>query len=214
MTKLRSALKVGRIRTLRSVPATVNVPAPKDPDTSRADHDMQHRRLLIGVAHHLDLGEPDCCLTALAVLSASRALRRALDWDLGSQGMSENSFIALVTLYAVEPTACTPDALAHDAEIELERMGQVLEFLENRGWVCQENEQAPGRPRRVHITEAGVDITILAVHRFLEISATLTGDLDADRRTATIKACAHIVRAVAAAPNEHSSAELHQRAHG
>ncbi len=161
------------------------------------------------MAYHLDMGEPDCCLTALAVLSASRALRRALGQDLGTEEMSEGSFIALVTLYAVEPNACTPEALGHEAEIDLETMRNVVEFLENQGWVRQKFNETQGLPKRVHITEAGVKVTILAVHRFLEISATLTGNLGADQRAAAIKVCAQIVRAVAAVQNEHSKQEFH-----
>jgi len=208
MPKIRSAFKSGRVRTRQSTPAKTPIRPRTVAENSTADEDTQHRRLLIGVAHHLDIGEPDCCLTALAVLSASRALRRALDWDLGTSERSECSFIALVTLYAVEPIACTPDALARDAEIDLETMRNALEFLEIQGWVSRECQEPQGRPKRVRITEAGIKITILAVQRFLEISAALTGGLGVEQRTAAIKACALIVRAVAAAQNERSKKEL------
>jgi DNA-binding MarR family transcriptional regulator len=114
-----------------------------------------------------------------------------------------------VTLYAVEPIACSPDALAHDVEIDLEEMRDVLKFMEKQGWVCREHPATQASSARVHLTEAGVDVTILAVHRFLEITATLTEDLAADQRAAAVKACAQIVRSVAIAQNERSKEEFH-----
>ena len=209
MPKTQTESKSARTRPRRPATANPALSPRSDSTASRADQNTQHRRLLTAVAYHSGIGEPDCCLAALAMLSASRALRRALDRDLGNQEKSEFGFLALVTLYAVEPIACTPEALAHDAEVRLGAMLDVLDFLEQRGWVAREYPGPQGRSSRVHLTEAGIQTTVLAVHRFLEISATLAGDLGADQRRAATKACAQIVRAAALAQNERSKSELH-----
>lgn len=194
---------------MRSAQANADVPPRQGSGAAAAKEETQHRRLLTGVAYHAGIGEPDCCLTSLAVLSASRALRRALDRDLGTEELSECSFVALVTLYAVEPIACTVDALAHEADVNLDVMRQVLDFLEKRGWVSREYKGSEDRSSRVQLTPPGIAITILAVHRFLEISATLAPDLGADERSAAIRACTQLVRAAAGALNPSSKSELH-----
>jgi DNA-binding MarR family transcriptional regulator len=173
------------------------------------DQGAQHRRLLVGTAYHSGIGNSDCCLTALAVLSASRALRRTLNFDLGPSELSETGFVALVTLYALEPVACAPEALAHDAEVKLDAMSEVLDFLEGRGWVSREYRGPHGTAARVHLTDAGIETTVLAVHRFLDISATLAADLDADEHRAAIRACAQIVGAAAGVRREGATSEFH-----
>ncbi len=208
MSKIRPASKSSRVRSPGLPGANGNDSRLGGPGASVVNQDIQHRRLLVGTAYHSGIGDPDSCLTALAILSASRALRGALGRDLGNHESCECRFITLVTLYALEPVACTPDALAHDAEVDLDVMRKVLGFLEERGWVSLEYHRTQGVAPRVHLTESGMEITVLAVHRFLEISATLSGDLEIDERSAAIKACARIVRAAAGAEVGRAKSDL------
>jgi DNA-binding MarR family transcriptional regulator len=192
-----------------SGPANAKLPPRTGPGASGLDQGAQHRRLLVGTAYHSGLGSRDCCLTALAVLSASRALRRTLAFDLGPSELSETGFVTLVTLYALEPVACAPEALAHDAEVNLEAMSGVLDFLERRGWVSRELRGPQGSSPRIHLTDAGIETTVLAVHRFLDISATLAADLGPDEHRAATRACAQIVGAAAGTQRERSNSEFH-----
>jgi DNA-binding MarR family transcriptional regulator len=139
-------------------------------------------RFLIGAARQSGTGDPDSCRTVMAILAASRAIRRALDRELGTEELTESRFTSLVTLYAVAPLSATPADLAYHAQVSRASMTDVVAALEKHGWV----ERETGRDRRVRplrITPLGSSVAVRAVHRFLHLASCVAGDLSlADRR--------------------------------
>lgn len=97
-------------------------------------------RLLLGVARQSGIGDPDSCMIILSILSASRAVRRALsrelEHELGFQDNSGSCFATLVTLYALSPLPATAADLAYHAEVSRGSMTSVIEALESTRLGC------------------------------------------------------------------------------
>jgi len=152
-------------------------------------------RLLSGVARQSGIGNPDSCMIILSILSASRAVRRALsrelECELGFQDNSGSCFATLVTLYALSPLPATAADLAYHAEVSRASMADIIEALERRGLVARE----AGRRDRITpicLTELGHRAARLAVHRFLQVASNLAGDIGSPNRKTTVSTCEQV----------------------
>jgi DNA-binding MarR family transcriptional regulator len=181
------ATKSLRIRKGAAVPPSAGTAEPVGVNT-------QPRRLLLGVAQQAGIGDPDSCSTMLAILSASRAIRRALARDLGTEELSEARFAALVTLYALEPMSSTPADLAFHAEVSRSAMTDVIDALEKHGWAIREPHGHDRRLTPVRLTADGGRVAVRAVHRFLHAASKIAGDLDLADRRATVATCEEVER--------------------
>ncbi len=152
-------------------------------------------RLLLGVARQSGIGDPDSCMIILSILSASRAVRRALsrelEHELGFQDNSGSCFATLVTLYALSPLPATAADLAYHAEVSRGSMTSVIEALERRGLVARD---AGSRDRitPICLTELGHRAARLAVHRFLDVASNLAGDIGSPNRKTTVSTCEQV----------------------
>jgi DNA-binding MarR family transcriptional regulator len=138
--------------------------------------------LLAAIAGHTRIVDPETCLTALARLSASRALRRTLGPQIGTEAFRKAGFVAMLTLYALEPVPSDPEDLARDAEVDPARMTVLLGRLERQGLVACGPGQGSGRRPRVHLTEPGAQVIVAAVHRFLHLASSLAETMGSRER--------------------------------
>jgi DNA-binding MarR family transcriptional regulator len=152
--------------------------------------------LLLAAARQSGIGDPDSCGTILSLLSASRAVRRALGRELGFQDDSGSRFAALITLYALNPEPVTAADLANHAEVSRSTIMKDIETLERRGLV---GWGGGGRDRiaPIHLTEFGHRVAMRAVHRFLQVASDLARDFDSEIRNATVETCRQIERRAA-----------------
>ncbi len=152
-------------------------------------------RLLLGAARQSGIGDPDSCMIILSILSASRAVRRALgrelDHGLGFQDNSGSRCVTLLTLYALDPLPATAADLTYHAEVSRASMTDIIKTLEQHRLIARE---AAGRDRIkfVYLTELGRQAAAIAVHRFLQLASNLAGDIGAANGNATIEICEQV----------------------
>jgi len=157
----------------------------------RAGVEIQPRRFLLGVARQSGIGDPDSCRMILSLLSASRAIQRALGRELGFQNNSGCRFATLVTLYALSPLPATAADLACYAEVSWSAIMGVIEALEQRGLVTR-TVRSRDRVAPIYLSGLGQQVAMLAVRQFLQVARDLAGDLGAPLRKSTIEACRKI----------------------
>lgn len=161
-------------------------------------------RLLLGIARQSGIGDSDSCRIILSILSASRAVRRALgrelDHGLGFQDNSGSRCVTLLTLYALDPLPATAADLTYHAEVSRASMTDIIKTLEQHRLITRE---AAGRDRikPIHLTELGRQAAVFAVHRFLHLASNLAGDIGSPTGDATVKTCEQVEsRAAVPAP--------------
>ena len=171
---------------LRPIPAVRPV-RPRSP----AAIQTQPQRLLLGVAEQAGIGDPASCRIILSILLASRAIQRSFKNELFSENASETRFGTLVAIYALEPLPATADFLALQAGTSSHAIKQVIDDLEARGLVTWGprgwDTQTP-----IQLTELGGQVTVMAVHRFLQVASELAGAVSESDREAVVRACSGI----------------------
>jgi DNA-binding MarR family transcriptional regulator len=169
-------------------------PAPGARANASGDHAVAHaphERLLFGAARQSGVGDPDSCQTIMAILTASRAIRRRLDRELGTEELTESRFATLITLYAMAPLAATPGDLAYHAEVSRAAMTDVVDALDKHGWIVRER-RGDRRLKPVRISAQGRSVAVRAVHRFLELASVIAGDLCLADRRAAVAICTQV----------------------
>lgn len=161
-------------------------------------------RLLLGIARQSGIGDSDSCRIILSILSASRAVRRALgrelDHGLGFQDHSGSRCVTLLALYALDPLPATAADLTYHAEVSRAAMTDIIKTLEQHRLITRE---AAGRDRLkpIHLTELGRQAAVFAVHRFLQLASNLAGDIGAPNGNVTVETCEQVEgRAAVPAP--------------
>ena len=151
----------------------------------------QPQRLLLGVAEQAGIGDPSSCRIILSILLASRAIHLSFKHELFNENASETRFGTLVAIYALEPLPATADFLALQAGTSSHAIKQVIDDLEARGLVTWGargwDTQTP-----IQLTELGGQVTVLAVHRFLQVASDLAGAVSDSDREAVVRTCARI----------------------
>jgi DNA-binding MarR family transcriptional regulator len=151
----------------------------------------QPQRLLLGVAEQAGIGDPASCRIILSILLASRAIQRSFKNELFSENASETRFGTLVAIYALEPLPATADFLALQAGTSSHAIKQVIDDLEARGLVTW-GPQGWDTQTPIQLTELGGQVTVMAVHRFLQVASDLAGAVSDSDREAVVRTCARI----------------------
>jgi DNA-binding MarR family transcriptional regulator len=147
------------------------------------------------MARQSGIGDSDSCRIILSILSASRAVRRALgrelDHELGFQDHSGSRCATLLTLYALDPLPATAADLTYHAEVSRASMTDIIKTLELHRMIKRE---AAGRDRSrpIRLTESGRQAAVFAVHRFLQLANNLAGDVGSPHGNATIETCEQV----------------------
>ena len=182
-------------RTPRSQNAAANASTGSAKSAGHVDITRHPLGLLLGIARQSGTGDSDSCRIILSILSASRAVRRALgrelDQGLGFQDHSGSRCVTLLTLYALDPLPATAADLAYHAEVSRASMTDIIKTLEQHRMITRE---AAGRDRSrpIYLTEPGRQAAVFAVHRFLQLASNLAGDVGSPTGNATIETCEQV----------------------
>ena len=128
---------------------------------------------LIGIARQSGIAEPSNCTLTFQLLVASRAVRHSVQRIVKPLGLSEARFLALVTLYVLDPEPSCPADLAYHAEITRSAMTDTLDQMADMGWIQRKRLISDRRGLHVYLTAEGRKIASIAIRRFLQV----TGDL-------------------------------------
>jgi DNA-binding MarR family transcriptional regulator len=182
------------MRVPRSQNAEPNPPQGPTHSTKLAGVVLHPRRLLLGIARQSGIGDPDSCKIILSILSASRAVRHALnremDHELGFRDNAGYRLATLITLYALSPLPASVADLAYHAEVSRSSMTGLIEALERHGLV--ERRTAGRRITQYGLTQPGQEASVRAVHRFLQLASKLAGGIGSPNGNATVKTCEQI----------------------
>ncbi len=146
-------------------------------------------RLLVQVATQAGIGDADQCAVVLNLLSAARKVRQVLDSLVETDALSEAKVATLLTLYALEPVACTPADLAYHAEVSRSNMTDVLDDLQARGWIVRQPRSGDRGCTPVQLTNEGHQATQRTVHRILQVTSLLAADLGPAARRSLFDSC-------------------------
>lgn len=144
-------------------------------------------QMLVRIAKHARIGDPEGCAAVLALLTTGRALREHLESVLSDLNLSETKFAALVSLYAFDPTASTADTLAAQAGVSRSSMTESLESLRKSGWVERTTPQAC-----IRLTDSGRTLTEKVVQPFLNAVARCSDILSIPERQTITQVCANL----------------------
>lgn len=163
------------------------------PDVSNQEtFPIQH---LLRIARQSGVAEPMACASSLTLLITSRAVNHCLHRVLKPLGLSEGRFVALVTLYALDPMPTSSADLAYHTEITRPAMTGLLDTMEERGWIHRKHRvNADRRFSCVSLTDSGREVTTFAIQRFLKSAAEISEDLKPTQHKLFDKICAQFRR--------------------
>ena len=146
--------------------------------------------MLVRIARHSAIGDPEGCAAVLALLATGRSLRTHLQRVLTSVNLSECKFAILVSLYARDPDPCSPGELSAQTGLGRATLRAALDALATGGWI--EKHPAPGnlrRPELAALTPRGRTLTEKTVRPFLTAVAHCGEVLSASERQSVTAAC-------------------------
>jgi len=150
-------------------------------------------QMLVRIARHSDIGDPDGCAAILALLATGRSLRAHLQRVLTSLDLSEVKFAVLVSLYAQDPAPCSLSELSAQAEVSRASLRTTLDALSAGGWIetASPSASASVRPsaQRISLTPRGRTLTEKTVRPFLTAVARCGEVLSASERQAVTRSC-------------------------
>jgi len=180
-------------------------PASRNHKTSAPDHTAQKPQTgtndqgsfplqqLLRIARQSEIAEPLACASSLTLLSTSRAVHRSLIRILKPLGLSEGRFVALVTLYTLDPIPCSSADLAYHTEMTRPAMTCLLDTLEARGWIRRRRRlNADRRFSQVSLTERGRKATVFAIYQFLKAAAEISEDVGPAQHKLLGEVCARM----------------------
>lgn len=173
---------------------TVTLTHPVRPMTAAAQPaclSAQPFQMLVRIARHSDIGDPDGCAAVLALLATGRSLRAHLQRVLTSLDLSELKFAVLVSLYARDPAPCSLSELSAQAEVGRTSLRTTLDALSSGGWIETVAGASDSRPsaQRVSLTARGRTLTEKTVRPFLAAVARCGEVLSASERQAVTRSC-------------------------
>lgn len=148
--------------------------------------------MLVRIARHSRIGNPEGCAALLMLLSASRLLRNELHRVLTGLGLSQIRFAALVSLYASDPDPCTPADLAYHVQVSRATMADILDEMCRRGWITRKRVRTDRRSRHICLTDDGRTLFEHAVQPFLSAVSRCAEVLDVEEREAVGRASSQI----------------------
>jgi DNA-binding MarR family transcriptional regulator len=133
---------------------------------------------LLRIARQSGIAEPLACASSLTLLKTSRAVHHCLLRILKPLGLSEGRFVALVTLYTLDPAPSSSADLAYHTEITRPAMTGLLDTMEERGWIRRKHRLTKDRRFScVTLTDKGRAVAVFAIDRFLKSAAEISEGL-------------------------------------
>ena len=149
-------------------------------------------QMLVKVARHSQIGDPEGCATLLALLATGRSLRAHLQQVLAGLNLSEAKFSVLVSLYAADPAPLAPADLAQQSGISRATITDALGGLCADRSIQREPASTDRRAFVIRLTDHGRTVTEDAIRPFLTAIATCSDALSLSEQQAVKKVCAHV----------------------
>lgn len=99
----------------------------------------------------------------------AQAIHRRLIKDLNDAGFQDLRQPHIAVLSYPSPEGCRPGELAERAGLSKQAMNQLLQSLENLGYIRRSSDDSDGRARVVHFTDRGRAAWNKIYHILLEI---------------------------------------------
>jgi DNA-binding MarR family transcriptional regulator len=148
-------------------------------------------QMLVRIARHSRIGDPQGCAAVFALLETGRQLRSHLHKILARHQLSEDAFSILVSLYAIDPAPTSSAELAADAEISTEVLGCTMDSLSESRLIVREESARPGAGQ-INLTDRGRGLTEEAVRPFLEAVARCSDALSPGQTRTLQQACVNL----------------------
>lgn len=148
-------------------------------------------QMLVRIARHSRIGDPQGCAAVFALLETGRQLRAHLQEILARHQLTEDGFGILVSLYAIDPAPTSSTGLAADAEISTKLIGLSLDALSHGGWITQDESPLSGS-LQIQLTDRGRSLTEEAVRPFLEAVARCSDSLSPGQTRTLEKVCTNL----------------------
>jgi DNA-binding MarR family transcriptional regulator len=142
--------------------------------------------MLVRIARHSRIGDPQGCAAVFALLETGRRLRTHLHTVLARHRLAEDGFRILVSLYAIDPVPTSPAELVTDAQIETNALVPSLDTLLDGGWIIRSGSL------QIQLTDRGRSLTEEAVRPFLEAVARCSDALSPGQTRTLQQACANL----------------------
>ena len=152
----------------------------------------RHFQMLVRVAKHGGIGDPEGCAAVLTLLETARRLRGHIHSILAAHGLSDARFAVLVCLYAIDPTPITPAELAEEAQISRAAMSESLESLQKAGHVTRERSATDRRSTRISLSDSGRALIEDTMRPFLDVVSRFGGALSLAERRIIGEICTNI----------------------
>lgn len=147
--------------------------------------------MLVRIARHSRIGDPQGCAAVLALLETGRQLRSHLHTILARHRLAEDGFSILVSLYAIDPTPTSPAELIADGQIETGVFNSTMDALSDGGWIIREGATFSSLDQ-IQLTNRGRSLTEEAVRPFLEAVARCSDALSPGQTRTLEKACVNL----------------------
>jgi DNA-binding MarR family transcriptional regulator len=138
-----------------------------DTATRSANLSARPFQMLVRIAQHSRIGDPQGCAAVFALLETGQQLRTHFHEVLARHQLAETGFTVLVSLYAVDPAPASVSELANDVRITPEALLPELDSLDAKGWISRETASAGHDYVLVQLTDCGRELTEHAVRPFL-----------------------------------------------
>lgn len=148
--------------------------------------------MLVRIARHSRIGNPEGCAALLLLLASSRLLRNELHRVLARFGLSQLRFATLVSLYASDPDPCTPADLAYHVQVSRATMADILDELFRRAWITRKRARNDRRYQHICLTDDGRTLVERAVQPFLSAVSRCAEVLAPEEREAVARASSHM----------------------
>ena len=101
----------------------------------------------------------------------AQAIHRRLIADLSTAGFEDLRVPHMAVLQYPEPDGCRPSELAERAGMSKQAMNQLLQSLEQMGYIQRSADEEDGRARIVHSTERGRAVWDTMVESLVQIES-------------------------------------------
>jgi DNA-binding MarR family transcriptional regulator len=124
-------------------------------------------QMLVRIARHSRIGDPQGCAAVFALLETGRQLQAHFHEVLARHKLAETGFTVLVSLYATDPAPASMGELAADVRIPVDALFVELETLEANGWISRDTAVSAQHGVSAQLTARGRALTEDAVRPFL-----------------------------------------------
>lgn len=155
------------------------------------------QQILLRAAQVRAQGDSSGCALLVSLLSMERDVRNSLNKVLSPLGLSEFKFRTLICLFALDPMQPTSTDLAYHAGVSRSAMTDILDQMEQRGWIRRQRHGEDRRVILVELLEEGRKLAAHAIQITLQAIDHLAAPVSKDQGARVQEVCALIQKQAA-----------------